>query len=328
MPRLSVIVALIGIFVLTGAACVKVNVQNDEKADASDTSCVRHCVLLRAGEIEAIIGDGSRSRNHPGIWMLTNEHRHFNVFHNRSSAMNGGGLRNRNPVVEQLDETSCVLKKESTEKDPTVIRAKFTAVAPYYLDYELETTDTQDRLGGLGHHSIGFANYTNSPSDIRIHYLSNGEWYAWVPAPYDKDGKFGGPGSSVAPNYVPKEDFEVWPEGWDDPSFWWYKRHDRGFDEPFFYGRFDDQVVIWVFDQPKMLRFFLSPIGGGPSLIPGLTSPAWDFEWIIPKKDYEVGRTYKFRCRIIYKPYEGDEDVLKEVRKTQAELGYETVQKM
>ena len=66
-------------------------------------------------------------------------------------------------------------------------------------------------------------------------------------------------------------------------------------------------------------------MGGGRSILPGKTSTAWDFEYIIPEKDYEVGREYTFRVRLIYKKYVDDEDVLREVRKAQDELGFEKV---
>ena len=84
-------------------------------------------------------------------------------------------------------------------------------------------------------------------------------------------------------------------------------------------------VMILIFDKPEWIRFFLSPEGGGRSLIPGSTSTAWDFEWIIPNEEYEANREYTFRLRLVYKKYEGDEDVLREVRKAQEELGFEKV---
>ena len=289
-----------------------------EAAESVD-QCIRHCQLLRAGEIEAIIGDGSRARHHPGIWMLTSAHRPFNIFHNRSAAMLGGGLRGRRPVLEKIDETSCMLKKESTEDDPTEIRVVFRAVAPYYLDYEHTARDTRHRIPeGMTYRSFGWANYTNSPDDSRIHFISNGEWHRYIPEYH------GGPGSTIAPSYVPDEELEVWPES-DDPAFWWYKRYEKRFDEPFYYGRFGETVVIWIYDTPRWLRFHLSPEGGGRSLLPGKTSTAWDFEYIIPEDEYQVDKEYTFRVRIVYKKYEGDDDVLREVRKAQEELGFEKV---
>ena len=129
----------------------------------------------------------------------------------------------------------------------------------------------------------------------------------------------------VPPSYLSEDELEKWPES-ADPCFWW-ERSGLKFDQPFYYGRQGDMVMILVFDQPRWIRFFMSSEGGGTSLIPGLTSTAWDFEYIIPESEYEVGRDYKVRLRLIYKKYEGDEDVLFEVRKAQRELGFETVSK-
>ena len=284
--------------------------------------CIMHCQFLRAGEIEAIVGDGSGHRVRPGLWALSSLQHQVSIVKNMSSAILGGGMRNRTPVLEKIDETSCVLKMKATENDPSDIQAVFSVKEPYYLDYVLHTKDTKNRIPkGLSFRSIGWADYMESPEDLRIHFLSGGEWYSFVPEVH------GGPGSSIAPSYIPDSELEVWPKNYDDPSFWWYQRNERRFDEPFFYGRFGDMVLIFVFDTPRWLRFFLSPSGAGASLIPGKTSPAWDFEYIIPEKDYEVGKEYTLRLRLIYKKYEGDEDVLKEVRKTQDELGFEKVGK-
>ena len=90
-------------------------------------------------------------------------------------------------------------------------------------------------------------------------------------------------------------------------------------------ARLGEMAMILVFDRPCWLRFFCSPTGGGTSLIPDRSCPAWDFEWVIPESDYEVGKEYRFRMRLIYKRYVSDDDVLREFRETQSGLGYETV---
>ena len=72
-------------------------------------------------------------------------------------------------------------------------------------------------------------------------------------------------------------------------------------------------VLILVFGTPQWLRFFCSPSGGGHSILPGKTCPAWDFEWVIPASDYRVGQEYRFQVRLVYKQYISDEDVLAEV---------------
>lgn len=90
-----------------------------------------------------------------------------------------------------------------------------------------------------------------------------------------------------------EEALETWPVVEGDRPFHW-DRIERRFDEPFYYGRLGDMVMILIFGQPRWLRFFCSPSGGGGSLLPGKSCPAWDFEWVIPRDSYEVGREYSW----------------------------------
>ena len=82
-------------------------------------------------------------------------------------------------------------------------------------------------------------------------------------------------------------------------------------------------VLIFVFDKPEWLRFFCSPTGGGGSILPGKSCPAWDFMWIIPEAEYSTGREYEFRMRMIYKRFISNEDVIVEYERTQKELSFE-----
>ena len=278
-----------------------------------------HCQFLRAGEIEVVIGDGSGHRRRPGVWSLSSIHRHFNIFKNMGSGLLCGEFRGRaSTLLEYVDDTTCAIKVASGKDRAVRARAIYRAVSPYYIDHELTFRDTEDRLAGKpwNFRSVGYCCYTNSPDDLRIHYLSDGEWVRYAPPGH------GAPGSAIAPGYVGENQLEVWPE-LDDPPFWWKERYPKRFDEPFYYGRFEDMVMILIFDKSEWIRFFLSPSGGGKSLIPGLTSTAWDFEWIIPKAEYQANREYNFRLRLVYKKYISDEDVLLEVRKAQKELGFE-----
>ena len=84
-------------------------------------------------------------------------------------------------------------------------------------------------------------------------------------------------------------------------------------------------VMILIFDKPRAIRFYISPSGGGASLIAGQDSPALDFEWILPRSEYRVNQEYTYRMRLVYKQFVSDEDVLAEVRKAQKDLGFETV---
>ena len=317
--RSSLILSVSAILALVFLAAAREIQSGPEAAQAQCPPM--HCQMIRAGEIEAIIGDGAGHRTRPGIWAMSSINHQFSIMKNMSSGMLAGEFRGKaNTVLEYIDDSTSAIKREPTPDYPTRARLVFRARGPYYLDTELTLSDTQDRLKGVpwDFRAVAVNCYVNSPDDLRAHFLAGGEWTAFIPE------KHAGPGTDIAPSYLKDSELEVWPKV-DDPPFNWYKRNEKRFDEPFYYGRFGKMVLVLVFDQPRWIRFYLSPEGGGESLIPGMTSPAWDFEWIIPRKDYQTNREYLFRTCLVYKQYVSDEDVLREVRKVQADLGYETV---
>ena len=81
---------------------------------------------------------------------------------------------------------------------------------------------------------------------------------------------------------------------------------------PFYYGRFRDMVLIYIFKPNPYLRFSHSPSGGGRTPAGDDTCPAWDFQLVIP--DYEVGREYGLDMRVVYKRWVDRADVLREAR--------------
>lgn len=83
------------------------------------------------------------------------------------------------------------------------------------------------------------------------------------------------------------------------------------YSQPFFYGRFRNMVLIYMFQPNPAIRFTHSPSGGGRSAKGDGTNPAWDFQLIIPKP--KAGREYELRGRLIYKEWKGRDDVLTEV---------------
>lgn len=69
--------------------------------------------------------------------------------------------------------------------------------------------------------------------------------------------------------------------------------------------------------------YVYSPSGGGISLFPGQSCPAWDFAWVIPESEYEGDKEFRFRVRLVYKQSASDGDVLDEYRKVQRSLDFE-----
>ena len=79
-----------------------------------------------------------------------------------------------------------------------------------------------------------------------------------------------------APSYIPDAELEELPvksdwratEPSDNSPFNW-DRHDRTFDEPFYFERLGSMAMIFTFDTPSWLTFFGSPSGDGQSIVAG-----------------------------------------------------------
>jgi len=275
--------------------------------------------MIQAGDITAVVGDADRDgtggTQYCGLWSLTSRHRAFNAFGNAYAGLLPGEIRGQAPRLEIVDDATCALVGTNADRD---VRAEYTVRAPYYVDHALTLTDRANMLGAGWFREVSWCCYMNSLHDSRLSFLSGGEWMRYISPKH-------GVGSNIAPSYVPDDDIEMFPTTptGDGRPFHWDRTPFR-FDEPFYYGRLGDMLFLLVFDTPKWLRFFCSPTGGGASLLPGKHCPAWDFEWVIPRAEYEVEREYAFRVRLVYKRYVSDDDVLDEVRRAQADLGFQS----
>jgi hypothetical protein len=285
---------------------------------------ILHCQMIQAGELTAIVGDASRDgiggTQYAGLWSLTSKHRPFNAFGNSYAGLLPGEIRGQSPRLEIVNATTCALVKPATNQRPVDVRATYQVKAPYYMDHALRFTDRENTLSsrtypGADFREVSWCCYMNCPEDSRIHFRSGGEWYRYI-------SPLHGVGSNIAPSYVSDADLETLPPQQDRKPFHWDRIRDR-FDEPFYYGRVGKMVLILIFDQPRWIRFFCSPSGGGTSMRIGEFCPAWDFEWIIPACEYRVGREYQLRMRLVYKLFVSDDDVLREYRKAQKQLGFE-----
>jgi hypothetical protein len=282
---------------------------------------MQHCTLFQTEDIQVIVGDASRNgfggQQYCGLWSLTSKHRQFNAFGNSYAGLLPGEIRGKGPVLELVNETSCALVRAADDERPVDVRAEYMVRSPNYVDHTLTFTDREDVRNGRDFREVSWCCYMNCPEDSRLNFISNGQWQRYASPSH-------GTGSSLAPSYVPDHALEVWPAVDGKRPFHW-DRSEHRFDQPFYYGRLGKMVMILVFDTPNWLRFFCSPSGGGHSLLPDQTCPAWDFEWVIPHAAYRVGKEYSLRVRLVYKLYESDEDVLAEVEKAQEELGFERV---
>lgn len=85
---------------------------------------------------------------------------------------------------------------------------------------------------------------------------------------------------------------------------------------PLAYGRIGSRVLAIMVSRPEV-TFFLVNAGGHLSFLP-VQNPAWDLSFKLP--DYEPGRPFGFHGRIIYKAWEGPEDILTRYRQFKEHL--------
>jgi len=78
--------------------------------------------------------------------------------------------------------------------------------------------------------------------------------------------------------------------------------------EPWYYGVSHGFAYAQAFSAERQIWFSQSPDSGGA----GEGNPAWDFAWFIP--NYQVGRSYGFRMRVIYVPFKDQSQVEASVR--------------
>ena len=80
--------------------------------------------------------------------------------------------------------------------------------------------------------------------------------------------------------------------------------------DPYFFGRYKEMVLAFLFDSNEVIRFSQSPTGGGEQ------NPAWDFQYLVPSP--KSGKKYSFRVRMIYKPFISEDDIAEEYKKWRA----------
>ncbi len=78
------------------------------------------------------------------------------------------------------------------------------------------------------------------------------------------------------------------------------------FSAPYYYGRYRNMVFAYLFSEPDegVIRFSQSPNGAGEG------RPAWDFQYLLP--DFEVGKKYGIKLRVVYKEWLSPEDIEQE----------------
>lgn len=206
-----------------------------------------------------------------------------------------------------LGEDSCALHQPETPYWRVESKTVFTVTPEGYIDLDFRCTPHADHWAGdfMG---VFWASYINAPEDKSIYFLEAGstpEAPRWVQYCTQRHGLH---------STVRGADDDLPMEGPESTTNLFVSLSPLRYALPFYYGRFRDHVLIFLYEAGDggVIRFSHSPSGGGNTPDGTDTNPAWDVQLIVPKP--EVGTWYGMKARLIVKPWEGREDVLAHVK--------------
>jgi len=204
--------------------------------------------------------------------------------------------------VIRHSETKAELRQARTEHWPLQSRIIYE-VKKDGIDFTYIGTPLADAWKKHGYIGLFFASYISGPEQRGIHFIgqtredTEPHWIYNLPASHGLQANHRPAGSSFHP-VLNTENF---------PSTLALIKgvSDFEYSYPFYYGLRGENVLIMMFEKPKdgEINFAQSPDGASEK------DPAWDF--IFYQKKYKVGKPFTLRGRLVYKKFQGREDVIK-----------------
>lgn len=199
-------------------------------------------------------------------------------------------------------ENEVVLYQGPTPLSAVESLTSFKVVAPHYIDVTFECV--LHDLDFFAHDYAGmfWASYIQNPADRKIYFRGMDDHDTqprWVGAWSEEHG--------VSSTHRSVD---------DDHDFFFAGNFNARlanhfseyrFTEPFFFGRYGDMMLGFMFDAAEVIRFSQSPTGGGR------LNPAWDFQYLIASP--REGRKYGFKARMVYKPFISETDMAEEYKR-------------
>ena len=210
--------------------------------------------------------------------------------------------RKHSMQLVMLGKDEVALYQKPTPQSHTESLTLFKLVAPHYIDMTFRFVVHDTDYFEQGFAGIFWASYINTPSDRKVYFkgFEKDEKKAkWIAAYSEKHGE-----KSTHKSVEDDHEFEF-----EDQYRMSLVNHfsDYRYEKPYYYGRFHNMVLAYLFEGSDLVRLSQSPTGGGEF------NPAWDFQYIVP--EVEAGKVYEVRVRFIYKPFVGAEDIEKEYEK-------------
>lgn len=283
---------------------------------------------LQAGELTAVVGDNAAAGEHRagynGVWSLRHAGGKRSLFVPAVAGLNlehivtGEHLdgdskvffepRNAPMRFTQISASEADLHQPPTPTFHVESWTRFQLVAPHYLDMSFRCVAHRP-VFPHGYLALFWASYINAPDDKSMYFLGglekqNNLWTQLCTQWHNDQSTVRHRDDTFAMSF---------PGKGRDTLFKSLSR--LRFDQPFFYGHFDDLVWLVMFDRAAGIRLTHSPSGGGANAALQTTNPAWDFQFVIQQP--EVLKEYRFRVRTVLRPRCSREELLDEFRRWQ-----------
>ncbi len=207
----------------------------------------------------------------------------------------------------RIRENSVRLELSVPAPDRIDVATTFTLVAPHYLDLE---TAIKAHPGSFQGEWLGlfWANYIHGPEKKTTYFRARRgpegsvEWIAMLAEAPPTKRVFAG-----------EDELKLLPGEPDAKGGLFHNVRPSRFVEPVFYGRWRNMMLEMMFETDQNLRFAIQPTGGGAA------NPAWDFAIVIPR--CRPLETYKWKARVVFKPFVNSDDVWQESKKWTSSRG-------
>lgn len=279
----------------------------------------QHRVRLTNGVISATFrdneADGEKQwAGYNGIAGLTHVSQDSSVFHPLVSGFNlehifgGDSLedvfepRTAPMEIYRISNQEVLLYQPPTPLSGMESQTLFKMTEPHYIDITFRCIIHEKDFFKHGYVGLFWASYIDAPADRKIYfhgYEGDSGLLRWISAYSTTHG--------LKSTHVGKNDRDTFYYAPNlNQGMLFNDISDYRYDQPFYYGRFHNMVLAFMFHPKQGIRFSQSPSAGMEEAI----YPAWDFHFVIP--GFRVGREYSFRARILYKEFAGAGEVLEE----------------
>ncbi|NNE92778.1 MAG: hypothetical protein HKN23_14120 [Verrucomicrobiales bacterium] len=266
---------------------------------------------FQVGDLTVVVGDNAPHDNqragYNGLWSLRHRTGSRSIFVPGIAGLNfehivsGEGEEDRKVFFEPRTSEMTYRKVSDSEAElhqpPTHTHfleswTNFKFEAPHYIDMTFRCRPTQHAFPH-GYIALFWASYISGPNDKSMYFKggTKGQNNAW--------SQLCTPSHNTNSTVRHREDDFQMKFADGAPNALYKNFSPLVFDEPFFYGNFENHIFLVMFDRSDGIRLTHSPSGGGFTKEQNTSNPAWDFQFFVP--NYDVTEEYGFKARAVFR---------------------------